>query len=91
MIFRFLVVALFLATAPGGASAAQGCVGGPKSQWRSPNEAKQAAAALNFTRIVKVILEDGCYEVVTVNADGKIVGVQFDPVTLALHKVEDPQ
>lgn len=91
MTFRYLVLAPLLAIASGQAFAVEGCKGGPKSDWKSPEEAKQVAAVLDFTKIVKVILEDGCYEVVTIDADGKIVGVQFDPVTLALHKVEDPQ
>jgi hypothetical protein len=70
---------------------AEGCKGGPKSQWKSPDQAKQAAVNSGFTNIQKVILEDGCYEVVTVNGDGKIVGIHFDPVTLKLEKVEAPR
>jgi hypothetical protein len=80
-----------LAFGPSMASAADLCKGGPKSQWKSAEQAKQAAIDHGFKNTVKVILEDGCYEVVTLNADGKIVGVQFDPVTLELAKVEDPR
>jgi hypothetical protein len=69
----------------------EGCVGGEESAWKSPEDAKQAAIALNYTNISKVIIEDGCYEVVTINADNKIVGVQLDPVTLAVYKIEDPR
>jgi len=87
---RHLIVALLLTVASGAAAAEEGCKGGPKSEWKKPEEAKQAAVALDFTNIVKVVLEDGCYEVVIINADGKFVGVQFDPVTLALHKIEKP-
>lgn len=90
MTHRDLIVALLLAVPPAAAMAGEGCKGGPKSAWKSPDEAKQAAIALDFTNIVKVILEDGCYEVVTINADGRFVGVHFDPVTLALRKVEEP-
>jgi hypothetical protein len=73
------------------ATAADLCKGGPKSQWKTAEQAKQAAVELGYKNTVKVILEDGCYEVVTLNADGKIVGVQFDPVTLELAKVEEPR
>jgi hypothetical protein len=69
----------------------EGCIGGEESQWKSPEEAKQAAIALHYTNISKVIIENGCYEVVTINADNKIVGVQLDPVTLAVFKIEDPR
>ena len=75
----------------GAASAADICKGGPKSQWKSVDQVKQAATDAGSSRIVKVILEDGCYEVVTLNAEGRIVGLQFDPVTLKLEKVEEPR
>jgi hypothetical protein len=75
----------------GTALADEGCVGGEESAWKSPDEAKQAAIALNYSQISKVIIEDGCYEVVTINADGMIVGVQLDPVTLAVYKIEEPR
>ena len=67
------------------------CKGGPKAQWKSVEQVKKAAVENGFTKITKVILEDGCYEVVTINDQGKIVGVHFDPVTLKLHKVEAPR
>ena len=81
-------VAVLLLTA-GTATAADTCKGGPRSQWKSVEQVKQAAIESGFTRVVKVILEDGCYEVVTLDTEGKIVGAQFDPVTLKLEKVED--
>ena len=71
------------------ASAVETCKSQPKSQWQSVDQVKKAAIELGFSKVVKVILEDNCYEVVTLDADGKIVGVQFDPVTLKLVKVED--
>lgn len=67
------------------------CKGGPKSTWKTPADAKKAVADLGYKDIVKVILEDGCYEVVTLNADKKLVGVQVDPVTLELKLVEEPR
>lgn len=77
--------------AAGGARAAETCMGGPKSQWKSVEQVKKAAADHGFGKVVKVIVEDGCYEAVTLDAGGKIVGVQFDPVTLRLEKVEEPR
>ena len=85
---RLLTFVVLLAP---GAAAAESCEGGPKSEWRSVEEVRQVAADHGFGRVVKVILEDGCYEAVTLAADGKIVGVHFDPVTLKLHKVEAPR
>ena len=73
------------------AVAEEGCEGGPKSQWKSVDQAKNAAMEHNYHKIAKVILEDGCYEVVTINDDGKLVGVHFDPVTLELKKIEAPR
>jgi hypothetical protein len=75
----------------GTASAADTCKGGPKSQWKSVEQVKKAAIEGGFTKIAKIIIEDGCYEVVTINAEEKIVGVQFDPVTLKLEKIEPPR
>jgi hypothetical protein len=91
MHFRYSIAFIAMLGAIAPAAAEKGCKGGDKSQWKSPGEAKQAAMALNYTQIAKVIIEDGCYEVVTINAENKIVGVQFDPVTLELYKVEDPR
>lgn len=88
--FRLAASAVVL-LASGAARAAETCKGGPKSEWKSVEQVKKAAADNGFGKVVKVIVEDGCYEAVTLNADGKIVGVQFDPVTLKLHKVEEPR
>jgi hypothetical protein len=73
------------------AAAADTCKGGPKSQWKTADQAKDAATGRGYAGIVKVLIEDGCYEVVTVNDAGRIVGIQFDPVTLTLEKIEDPR
>lgn len=73
------------------AFAAETCKGGPRSQWKSAEQVRKAAADHGFGKVVKVIIEDGCYEAVTLNAEGKIVGAQFDPVTLKLEKVEEPR
>jgi len=75
----------------GPALAEEGCAESPKDTWQSVEGVREAAVANGFSNIVKVILEDGCYEVVTLNADGKIVGIHFDPVSLELVKVEDPR
>jgi hypothetical protein len=87
--YAIAFLALFPAITP--VLAEEGCKATDKSLWQSPEAAKDAARAHNYTNISKVILEDGCYEVVTINADGKIVGVHFDPVTLELRKIEDPR
>ena len=89
-LFHSVAATLFLITA-GTATAADTCKGGPRSQWKSVEQVKQTAIEKGFTRVMKVILEDGCYEAVTLNAEGKIIGVQFDPVTLTIEKVEDPR
>lgn len=88
---RGLIFVMLVAFASDAALAKNVCKGGPKSQWKSVDLAKKAASDRGFTNIVKVILEDGCYEVVTLNGEGKIVGVQFDPVTLELVKIEEPR
>ena len=90
-ILTFAVLGTILVLVPTIASAADLCKGGPKNQWKGAEQAKKAAMEHGFTKITKVILEDGCYEVVTLNAEGKIVGVLFDPVTLKLAKVEEPR
>lgn len=84
-----LTILSAMLVAASSASAVETCEVQPKSQWQSADQAKKAATALGFSKIIKVILEDNCYEVVTLDADGRIVGVQFDPVTLKLVKVED--
>ena len=86
-IFRIISCAALFAAGPAFAE----CKGGPQENWASVDAAKKAAVEHGFHEIVKVILEDGCYEVVTLNADGKIVGVHFDPVTLELELVEEPR
>jgi hypothetical protein len=91
MLLKSLATAAAFLTLCNSAFAGEGCVGGEESAWKTPDEAKQAAIALNYTNISKVIIEDGCYEVVTINAEGKIVGVKLDPVTLAVYEIEDPR
>ena len=87
---RFALATFALLTA-NAAWAADLCQGGPRAQWKSVDQVKKAAVDHGYAKVVKVILEDGCYEVVTLNSDNKIVGVLFDPVTLKLAKVEDPR
>ena len=88
----WLAATLSSFTIPANAAlAADLCQGGPKAQWKSVDQVKKAAVDHGYTKITKVILEDGCYEVVTLNSDNKIVGVLFDPVTLKLAKVEAPR
>ncbi len=89
--FSRIAVFAIAATLAAPANAADLCKGGPKAEWKSAADAKKAATDLGYMNIVKVILEDGCYEVVTLNADKKIVGVQLDPVTLKLMLVEEPR
>ena len=91
MCVRFMLAATAIVFGVQGAVAAEGCKGGPKSEWKTPDQVKKAATERGFSKIQKVILEDGCYEVVTINDQGKIVGVHFDPVTLKLEKVEAPR
>ena len=86
-----LSATVILGLVSGSARADDLCKGGPRSSWKSVDQVKKAAIDLGYAKVVKVILEDGCYEVVTLNAEGKIVGVLFDPVTLKLAKVEDPR
>lgn len=82
-----IVSVMLFATNP--ASAGETCEIQTKDRWQSVERVKKAAIDLGFSKIVKVILEDNCYEVVTLDADGRTVGVQFDPVTLKLVKVEE--
>lgn len=89
--FALSLSTVFALSAVVSAHAGQGCKGGPRADWKSPELAKKAAIENGFTKVQKVILEDGCYEVVTLNDQGKIVGVHFDPVTLKLEKVEQPR
>jgi hypothetical protein len=90
-VVQIVVFAGAVFVAAGAASAADTCKGGPKAQWKTVEQVKQAAIASGYTKVVKVILEDGCYEVVTLDTGDRIVGVQFDPVTLKLEKIEPPR
>ena len=85
------VLGTILIGVPLSASAADFCKGGPKSEWKSVEQVKKTAIEHGYKNIKKVVLEDGCYEVVTVNGEGKIVDVQFDPVTLKLERIEAPR
>jgi hypothetical protein len=89
--FHFVLAFAAIVFAAATAAATDTCKGGPKAQWKTVEQVKQAAVHSGYPKIVKVILEDGCFEVVTLNADDRIVGVQFDPVTLKLEKVEPPR
>ncbi|MCE1235757.1 MAG: PepSY domain-containing protein [Hyphomicrobiales bacterium] len=53
----------------------------PLADWR-PREALSAKLEGQGWRLVKIRADDGCYKVVAVDRDGRVVKARFDPATL---------
>ena len=64
------------------------CTSAPRSEWRSVDDIKTAAEALDY-QVNRVKSEDSCYEIYALDKNGKRVEVYFDPVSLNVVRVKD--
>ncbi|MBU2582122.1 MAG: PepSY domain-containing protein [Alphaproteobacteria bacterium] len=64
------------------------CSSAPQSEWRTSEDVKAAAEAQGY-EVVRVKVEDSCYEVYARGKDGRRTELYFDPVTLKIVKVKD--
>jgi len=58
----------------------------PRAAWQSQGAATQAAAAQGW-RVDKVEVDDGCWEIKGVDAQGRRIRAKLDPATLELVKL----
>ena len=73
------------------AVAADRCEGGARADWQSPEAARAVLASEGYRPVTDMYIEDGCYELVTSRADGIVIEVLLDPVTLEIVLTEDPE
>lgn len=79
-----LVVACLLATAP--AMADEDCAV-PMDQWQ-PRDAVAQLAMQNGWSVTRIRLDDGCYEVLGRDAQGRRIEVKLDPARLTIIDLE---
>ena len=79
-----LLLTLALITAP--AFAGDDCVV-PMTDWQ-PREAVTKVAAENGWDLRRIRIDDGCYEVIGRDAEGRAIEVKLNPATLAVVEVE---
>lgn len=77
-----LATLTLLAGFAGAAAASDYCTMAPSSEWRSQDDARAAATALGY-EVVRVKVEDGCYELYA-RKDGRKLEVYMDPVKLTV-------
>lgn len=59
----------------------------PMAQWQ-PRDAVAAFAEENGWRVSRIRLDDGCYEVTGVDANGRRIEAKLDPASLAIIEME---
>lgn len=59
----------------------------PMSEWQ-PRDAVAALAERNGWRVARIRLDDGCYEVIGEDAEGRPIEVKLDPATLKILDME---
>ncbi|AZL58182.1 PepSY domain-containing protein [Tabrizicola piscis] len=79
-----LMLTLALITAP--AFAGDDCAV-PMTDWQ-PREAVMRLAAENGWNLRRIRIDDGCYEVIGRDAEGRSIEVKLDPATLAVIEME---
>lgn len=85
---KYSLAFLALLTAlPAGAALADTRCSTPMKDWR-PREAVQQLAQQNGWTVRRITIDDGCYEIDGVAADGRRVEAKVDPATLELLKTE---
>lgn len=83
-----LIPAAFLAmTALGSAHASEDECNVPKSQWQ-PEQTLQQKLEAEGWQVKRIKVDDGCYEVYGVNAEGKRMETYFNPKTFEVVKSE---
>ncbi|WP_434622270.1 PepSY domain-containing protein [Tabrizicola sp. M-4] len=59
----------------------------PMSEWQ-PRDAVAALAERNGWRVARIRLDDGCYEVIGEDAQGRRIEVKLDPASLTILAME---
>lgn len=91
---KTLAVLALLAAIPAGAAVADDhgrdhdddCLV-PMADWQ-PREAVERLAAANGWAVRRIKVDDGCYEIVGTDADGRGIEAKVDPATLAVIEIE---
>ena len=81
-----LALSVGLAAAP---SLADDCEA-PVSQWQSREALRQMAATRGW-QVERIKIDDGCYEVLGMDADGRAFKAKVDPQTLEVVKIKQQE
>lgn len=60
----------------------------PMANWQ-PREAVRAMAEAKGWQLRRIKIDDGCYEIHALDADGRFFEAKIDPQTLAVIEIED--
>jgi hypothetical protein len=81
-----IFAATFAAVVPAAASS-KNCGNAPQNQWLSLADITTKATGMGY-KVRQVKVEDGCYEIYSVDKDGKRVEAYFNPVTAEVVKIK---
>jgi len=84
---KTLTILTFLAALPAGAAFADDDCFVPMTDWR-PRDAVAQLAEKNGWTVRRIKVDDGCYEIVGRDADGRQIEVKIHPGTLEVMELE---
>lgn len=87
MTSRTVLTAALIVLAAGPALAEDDCTI-PMANWQ-PREAVRAMAEARGWQVRRIKIDDGCYEIHALDADGRSFEAKIDPQTLAVLEIEN--
>ena len=84
---KSLTILTFLAVLPAGAALADDDCFAPMADWQ-PRDAVAQLAQKNGWTVRRIKVDDGCYEIVGSDADGRQIEVKIHPATLEVMELE---
>lgn len=84
---KTLTILTFLAVLPAGAALSDDECFAPMTDWQ-PRDAVAQLAKKNGWTVRRIKVDDGCYEIVGSDADGRQIEVKVHPATLDVMEIE---
>lgn len=84
---KTLTILAFLAALPAGVALAEDDCFVPMAEWQ-PREAAAAVAAEQGWTVRRIKIDDGCYEIDGVDAEGRAIEAKLHPGTLQIIELE---
>ena len=82
-----LTILTMVAARPPGPAKADADGVGPKADWKPREAVAKMAADLGWT-VRRIKIDDGCYEIIGTDAEGRQIEATVDPSTLEILEIE---